>query len=105
MRAHLVVVDETADEWPGKAMSANLYRSFTEAQGGNHLYDELAFLKRAGANRLIKAVFCFLKDYYFEGESKITVFSFDFYITRYLKELKELSWSLQSGDQRRALMN
>jgi len=31
-REGLVVVDETADEWPGKAMRANLY-------------DELAFLK------------------------------------------------------------
>ena len=102
---HLVVVDETAYEWPGKAMRANLYRSFTEAQGGNHLYDELAFLKRADANRLLKAVFCFLQDYYFWGGIENNSFQFWLLHHEILRELKELSWSLQSGDERRALIN
>ena len=102
---HLVVVDETADEWPGKAMRANLYRSFTEAQGGNHLYDELAFLKRADANRLLKAVFCFLQDYYFWGGIENNSFQFWLLHHEILRKLKELSCSLQSGDECRALIN
>ena len=47
-------------------MSANLYKSFIEPQGGNHLYDELAFLKRAAASQLHNAVsIYFLQDHYF----------------------------------------
>ena len=66
MTTLLVVVDETADEWPGKAMSANLYTSFTKAQSGNHLYDELAFLKWAAASWLQNAVSLYvLQDHYF----------------------------------------
>ena len=74
-RAHLVVVDETADQWPGKAMSANLYTSFTKAQSGNHLYDELAFLKRAGISCSTLSIY-FLKDHYFEGRIKSNSFQF-----------------------------